>query len=152
MDSRAGQRLPKGPLWPFTGCPHEVQHGGRRATGVEVEGVATEAVAGRGDITGTVTSGDITVAVARENAAETTAGLEATEAAAILLAPSEAEAAGVVATEAVAWVGVLVEVVVGEKEVEGHTLELVDTAAPGSLAEEEEEEVAGATAACRVAR
>ena len=80
MDSGAGQRLPNGPLWPFTGCLHEVQHGGRRDTGVEVGNVAIGAVAGWGDITGTVASGDITVAVAREDAAEATARLEATEA------------------------------------------------------------------------
>ena len=44
------------------------------------------------------------------------------------------------------------DVVGGEREVEGHTVELADNAAPGSLAIEEEEEVAGAAAARRVAQ
>ena len=83
-----------------------------------------------------------TVAVAREDAAEAAAELEAAESTAIFAVASEAEAAGVVATEVEGWNGV--EAVVGGKEVGGHTVELVDTAAPGSLANEE---VAGAAAA-----
>ena len=85
---------------------------------------------------------DITVEVEREDAAEATAGIKATEAEAREVVASEAEA-GVIAAETVAWDNV----VGGKREVEGHTVELVDTAAPGSLAIEEEEEVAGATAA-----
>ena len=45
--SRAGQRLPKGPLWPFTGRPQAVQHAGLRFTDDAEEGVdITEAVGG----------------------------------------------------------------------------------------------------------
>ena len=99
-------------------------------------------MAGWADLTGTVASDDITVVVEREEAAEATAGIKATEAEAREVVASEAEA-GVIAAETVAWD----DVVGGEREVEGHTVELVDTAAPGSLAIEEEEEVAGATAA-----
>ena len=99
-------------------------------------------MAGWADLTGTVASDDITVVVEREEAAEATAGIKATEAEAREVVASEAEA-GVIAAETVAWDNV----VGGKREVEGHTVELVDTAAPGSLAIEEEEEVAGATAA-----
>ena len=83
-------------------------------------------------------SGDITVVVAREEAVEATAGIKVTEAEAVT---SEAEA-GIIAAETVAWD----DVVEGEREVGGHTVELVDTAAPGILANEVEEEVVVATA------
>ena len=104
--------------------------------------VAIETAAGWTDITGTMASDDITVVVEREDAAEATAGIKATVAEAKEVVASEAEA-GVIAAETVAWE----DVVGGRREVGGHTVELVDTAAPGSLAIEEEEEVAGATAA-----
>ena len=97
-------------------------------------------MAGWADITGTVAIDDITVVVEREEAAKATAGMKATEAGAEEEVASEEEA-GVIAAETVAWV----DVVGGEGEVEGHTVELVGTVAPGSLANEEEEEVAGAT-------
>ena len=74
--------------------------------------------------------------VVREEAVEATAGIKATEAEAVT---SEAEAE-VVAAETVAWD----DVVEGEREVGGHTVELVVTAAPGSLDNEVEEEVVGA--------
>ena len=97
-------------------------------------------MAGWADITGTVATDDITVVVEREDAAEATAGIKATVAEAKEVVASEADA-GVIAAETVAWD----DVVGGEREVEGHTVELVGTVAPGSLANEEEEEVAGAT-------
>ena len=66
-------------------------------------------------------SDDTTVVVAREEGAEATAGMKATESEAKEVVASEAEA-GVIAAETVAC-----EVVEGgEKEEEGHTVELVD--------------------------
>ena len=66
-------------------------------------------------------SDDTTVVVAREEAAEATAGMKVTESETKEVVASEAEA-GVIAAETVAC-----EVVEGgEKEEEGHTVELVD--------------------------
>ena len=44
-DSWAGQRLPKGPLWPLTGRPQEEHHAGFRLTGAGEGDEANGAVA-----------------------------------------------------------------------------------------------------------
>ena len=77
--SRAGQRLPRGPLWPALGSPQEVQAWWPRAddeVGVDV----TEAVAERVDIIGALVGADTTVTVAMLEAAGTVARVEAAEA------------------------------------------------------------------------
>ena len=77
-DSRAGQRLPRGPLWPALGSPQEVQAWWPR-TDDEVGVDVTEAVAERLDIIGALVA-DTMVTVAVLEAAGTVARMEATEA------------------------------------------------------------------------
>ena len=116
-DSRAGQRLPRGPLWPLTGSPQEVQQAWRRITDEEEGVVAIGAVAGRVDIIGVEEMADTTVAVASEEAAGTVAGVGATEAEAWVVNAAETEA-GYVTTGTVAVVkeitGVVEEIGVEE--------------------------------------
>ena len=76
-DSRAGQRLPRGPLWPALGSPQEVQAWWPR-TDDEVGVDVTEAVAERVDMIGALVGADTTVTVEEDEAAGR--GLEATEA------------------------------------------------------------------------
>ena len=101
-DSRAGQRLPRGPLWPLTGSPQEVQQAWRRITDEEEGVVAIGAVAGRVDIIGVEEMADTTVAVASEEAAGTVAGVGATEADAGVEEGATESEAGVVAAGTVA--------------------------------------------------
>ena len=67
-NSRAGQRLPRGPLWPFTGSPQDEQHAGFLLTDAEAGVDATGTVALReGEmvgITATQAKVDATGAVA----------------------------------------------------------------------------------------
>ena len=78
-DSRAGQRLPRGPLWPALGSPQEVQAWWLR-TDDEVGVDVTEAVAERVDIIGALVGADTTVTVAVLEAIGTVAKVEAAEA------------------------------------------------------------------------
>ena len=95
--SCAGQRLPRGPLWPFTGRPQVEQHAGLRFTGAVAQ---TVDIMGVGKMAGT------TVTVAKVEANEAVAGMEATKAeAGEITGAAEAEAvvvaAGTVAVEGV---------------------------------------------------
>ena len=101
-DSRAVQRLPKGPLWPLTGSPQEVQQAWRRFTDEEAGVDAIGAVAGRVDMTGVEEMVDTTVAVASVEAAGTVAGVIAIEAEAGMVEGAAESEAGVVAAESVA--------------------------------------------------
>ena len=100
--SRAWQRLPKGPLWPLTGSPQEVQQAWRRFTDEEAGEDAIGAVAGRIDMTGVEEMADTTVAVTSEETTGTAAGVIATEAEAGIVEGTAESVAGVVAAEAVA--------------------------------------------------
>ena len=98
-DSRAWQRLPKGPLWPLTGSPQEVQQAWRRFTDEEAGEDANGAVAGRIDITEVEEMADTTVAVASVEAAGTVGGVGATKAKAGVVESAAETEAGVVAAE-----------------------------------------------------
>ena len=78
-DSRVGQRLPRGPLWPALGSPQEVQAWWPR-TDDEVGVDVLEAVAERVDIIGALVGADTTVTVAVLEAIGTVAKVEAAEA------------------------------------------------------------------------
>ena len=87
--ARAGQRLPRGPLWPFTGSPQDEQHAGFLLTdaeaGVDATGtvaleegemVGTAAALAKVDATGAVAEAGVigaTEAEAGDVAAETAA-------------------------------------------------------------------------------
>ena len=92
-DSRAGQRLPRGPLWPALGSPQEVQAWWPR-TDDEVDVDVTEAAADRVDIIGALVGADTTVTVAVLEAARTVARVEmgTTDAEARVLAAETAAA------------------------------------------------------------
>ena len=110
-DSRAGQRLPRGPLWPALGSPQEVQAWWLR-TDDEVGVDVTEAVAERVDIIGALVGADTTVTVAVPEAAGTVARVEVAEAGVAVEATgavagmeaTDAEAGMIGATEAEAEV------------------------------------------------
>ena len=96
--SGARQRLPKGPLWPFTGSPHAEQHAGLRITGAGAGDDAIGAVAQAVDMIGEEEMADTTVTVAKVAATGAVAGMEATDAEAGVT-EEEAGAGVVVAAE-----------------------------------------------------
>ena len=113
-DSLARHRLPKGPLWPLTGSPQEVQQDWRRFTDEEAGVDTTGAVAGRVDITGVGEMADTTaVALTSFKATGTVAGVGATEAEAWVVNAAETEA-GYVTTGTVA---VVKEITGAEEEI-----------------------------------
>ena len=115
--SCAGQRLPRGPLWPFTGSPQVEQHAGLRFTGVEVWENAIGAMAQAEDIMGV---GEMAMVEANE----AVAGMEATE-------PEVGEITGTAEAEA----GVVAAgTVVGEGEMAGTMVTLVMVEATGAVA------------------
>ena len=101
-DSRAGQRLPKGPLWPFTGSPQDEQHASLRLDVADEGEEATGAVAQVVDMMGGGEMAGTTETVAMVEAAGTVAGMGANEEAdaGVEEGANEAEA-GIVATETV---------------------------------------------------
>ena len=109
-DSRAGQRLPRGPLWPALGSPQEVQAWWPR-TDDEVGVDVTEAAAERVDIIGALIGADTMVTVALLEAAGTVARVEAAEAGAGMeMGTTDAEARVLAAETAAA------EEITGEEE------------------------------------
>ena len=102
-DSRAGQRLPKGPLWPFTGSPQDEQHAGLRLTDGEGE-EATGAVAQAEDIIGEGEVAGTTETVAVVLAAGAVAGMGAIEADARVEEGANEAEAGIVAAGTVAGI------------------------------------------------
>ena len=100
--SCAGQRLPRGPLWPFTGSPQVVQHAGLRFTGVEVWEDAIGAVAQAADIMGVGEMAGTTETVAMVEATGAVAGMGASEADAGVEGGANEAEAGIVAAETVA--------------------------------------------------
>ena len=117
-DSRAGQRLPRGPLWPALGSPQEVQAWWLR-TDDEVGVDVTEAVAERVDIIGALVGADTTVTVAVLEAIGTVAKVEAAEAgAAREMGATDAEAGRITGAGALAAETATDEEITGEEGTE----------------------------------
>ena len=101
-NSRAGQRLPRGPLWPFTGSPQDEQHASLRLDVADEGEEATGAVAQVVDMMGGGEMAGTTETVAMVEATGAVAGMGASEADAGVEGGANEAEAGIVAAETVA--------------------------------------------------